>query len=262
MREKLYKVLRKNHNGRGNNTLYVFPIGEIGTKVLLELKEVFGCENIVGVDNALCKLNASIISLDDTISQFRKGDKLLITTCIPEIIGLLRKKNLSICIEEDDIIELYEHTDLVQRYDMRLVHLIDVSKEIYKQNIEGSVAEAGVYKGEFAKYINMLFPDRKLYLFDSFDGFNKQDLVFDKDEVVEYDEWIDTHKDTSEKEVMGKMIYKENVVIRKGFVPNTFEGIDDRFSFVNLDMDLYNPIRTALDWFFPRMNTGGVYLCA
>ena len=37
------------------------------------------------------------------------------------------------------------------------------------------MAELGVYRGEFAKEINKVFPDRTLYLFDTFEGFAEQD---------------------------------------------------------------------------------------
>ena len=50
------------------------------------------------------------------------------------------------------------------------------------------------------------------------------------------------------------------MVMRKGFVPQTFENINDSFLFVNLDMDLYVPQIEALRWFAPRMQKGGVIL--
>lgn len=55
-----------------------------------------------------------------------------------------------------------------------------VANEIYTNHIERSVAELGVYRGEFAKIINELFPDRKLYLFDTFEGFCYKDTALDK----------------------------------------------------------------------------------
>ena len=42
--------------------------------------------------------------------------------------------------------------------------------------------------------------------------------------------------------------------------PETAEGIDDRFAFVNLDMDLYEPTIEGLRFFYPRMSEGGVIL--
>ena len=41
---------------------------------------------------------------------------------------------------------------------VRLATLELVSNEINKKNLEGHVAELGVYKGKFARYINKFFP--------------------------------------------------------------------------------------------------------
>ena len=42
---------------------------------------------------------------------------------------------------------------------IRLATLELVSYEIAGKNLEGSVAELGVYKGKFARYLNQYFPD-------------------------------------------------------------------------------------------------------
>ena len=42
---------------------------------------------------------------------------------------------------------------------IRLATLELVSYEIAKKNLEGSVAELGVYKGKFARYLNQYFPE-------------------------------------------------------------------------------------------------------
>ncbi len=88
--------------------------------------------------------------------------------------------------------------------DQRVASLAAVGREIYRKNIPGAVAEAGVYQGDFAKYINIIFPDRKLYLFDSFEGFEKESVHYDCDNSVQVQEWIDTLKDTSIELVMKK----------------------------------------------------------
>ena len=54
------------------------------------------------------------------------------------------------------------------------------ANEIKTNNINGNIAELGVYKGEFAKRLNQLFPDKKLYLFDTFEGFNAKDINTEK----------------------------------------------------------------------------------
>lgn len=60
------------------------------------------------------------------------------------------------------------------------------------------MAEVGVYTGEFCKLFNRYFPERKLYLFDTFEGFDsKRDLVNEVD--------LDEFKDTSVDIVLSKM---------------------------------------------------------
>lgn len=57
------------------------------------------------------------------------------------------------------------------------------------------------------------------------------------------------------------MVNPERCIIKKGFFPETAEGIDETFIFVSLDMDLYQPMLEGLRYFYPRMEKGGVILC-
>jgi hypothetical protein len=130
---------------------------------------------------------------------------------------------------------------------------------VKEQSMEGQVAEAGVFQGEFAACINKYFPNKKCYLIDTFEGFAETDMKQEKDtgKIKEEGYYL---KNTSVELVMSKMPYKENVIIKKGLVPNILETIDDKFVFVNLDMDLYYPTKEALYYFYPRMVCGGVIL--
>ena len=98
----------------------------------------------------------------------------------------------------------------------------------------GNVAELGVYRGDFAKEINKVFSDRKLYLFDTFEGFHE--------------------KDVSKEHKMG---FSKNV---EGYFSNSAIDINDTFCFVNLDADLYAPTLAGLQYFYPRMVEGGFIL--
>jgi len=138
---------------------------------------------------------------------------------------------------------------------VRLSSLELIAEEIYSNNVPGSVAELGVYKGEFAKHINALFPDRKIYLFDTFEGFNDNDVVLDINnnfsvKTIQF-------SDTDINLVLNKMKYPENVIIKKGYFPETAIGLEDRFAFVSIDVDLYKPIYEGLNYFYPRLSIGG-----
>jgi O-methyltransferase len=97
-----------------------------------------------------------------------------------------------------------------------------IANEIYDKNIVGSVAELGVYKGDFAKNINIAFPDRRLYLFDTFEGFDERDIKVEMRKGFSMGN--QDFSETSVELVLSKMKHKKNCVIRKGYVPESING--------------------------------------
>jgi O-methyltransferase len=138
---------------------------------------------------------------------------------------------------------------------IRLSTLELVSNEINKNTLLGNVAELGVYKGKFARYINFYFPDRKLYLFDTFEGFDSRDVAKEKQKSFSLGE--QDFSDTSVEMVMRLMPNPKNCQPIKGFFPESAKDIEDRFVFVSLDADLYEPIYNGLLFFYPRLVRGG-----
>lgn len=102
----------------------------------------------------------------------------------------------------------------------RVVFLRNFSKLVYRQKLDGDVAECGVFKGGFAGFINEYFPDRELYLCDTFSGFDERDI---ETEVV-----VSNHKITMETHefltygnafhAWLRCMYKDKVKILKGYV--------------------------------------------
>lgn len=132
----------------------------------------------------------------------------------------------------------------------RIVMLRKCISMLKERNIPGNMAEVGVYTGEFAKLFNRYFPEKQLYLFDTFEGFDAE-----RDSVNDCD--VNNFKDTSVENVLGKMVTPEKCIVRKGYFPDTAEGIEDTFCLVSLDCDLYNPILAGLEYFYPRLEVGG-----
>ena len=141
----------------------------------------------------------------------------------------------------------------------RITFLDNLGKMFTEKGISGCVAEGGVFQGEFAQEINRVFPTSKLYLFDTFSGFDNRDVSY---EIEAHSlEFVDKHfQDTNEGLVVSRLPHPEMCVIRKGYFPETTEGLDEAFCFVNLDFDLYKPTLAGLDYFVPRMVKGGVIL--
>lgn len=124
----------------------------------------------------------------------------------------------------------------------------------------GAVAELGVYQGDFAKEINSIFFDRKLYLFDTFEGFNHVDCDVEINKGYMQNNRTGYFSNTTEQLVLEKMRYPNNCVICKGYFPQSASNVKDSFCFVNLDADLYAPTLAGLEFFYPRMLSGGIIL--
>lgn len=136
---------------------------------------------------------------------------------------------------------------------MRSSSLELVANEIRENNISGSVSELGVFRGEFAKLINLAFPDRKFYLFDTFEGFDEKDVKIEGNIKVNTGDFSKTNVEV----VLNKMKYRDNCIIKKGYFPQTAEDVDDTFAFVSIDVDLYEPTYKGLCYFYPRLSRGG-----
>jgi len=147
---------------------------------------------------------------------------------------------------------------------------IETARNFNNLQIPGNVAECGVFRGTFAKRLNRLFYDRKLFLFDTFEGFSDESLMNENNRFYcgEFTNWViarnkngkNWHSDTSVDYVMSLMPFPKQVIIKKGLVPDTFAGVEDTFAFVSLDMDIYEPTFEALKFFWDKMSKGGMLL--
>lgn len=113
-------------------------------------------------------------------------------------------------------------------------------------NIEGDCLEAGVYTGGSAKEIRTYMnPDKKLYLYDTFEGF--KDLQ-DKEQNIKY---LFTEKYSIQYNLI-------NTEVVKGYFPETL--IEKPLAFAHLDMDTYESTKKGLDAIYPLMSKGGIIL--
>ncbi len=132
-------------------------------------------------------------------------------------------------------------------------------QRIQQECVKGDFAELGVYKGESAWLMHTLAPTRTFHLFDTFKGFHKDDLKYETGEAATYD-WHD-FADTDEELVRRKLGNSQHIQIHAGYFPDTTDGLGDlTFSLVNIDADLYAPVSAGLNYFYPRLSTGGVIM--
>lgn len=217
------------------------------------------CELVAYIDNNFKNLPSflhgiPVISPKD-IRQI-KADKVIVSVLKKEAADLIVDQLIAEGINKNDILNI---NHLREIFDVRLSILRLLADEINIKKIEGNIAELGVYRGYVAREMNALFKDRKLYLFDTFEGFDKRDTEIEN----KYENIIAVSgkfSDTSIEEVRNILPYPEQAVFCKGYFPNTAGKIDDRFALVSLDADLYLPTYEGLKYFYPRLSKGGCIL--
>jgi hypothetical protein len=141
----------------------------------------------------------------------------------------------------------------------RLWCLILNIKNILDEGVPGHFAELGVWRGNTAAILAHYagLSERKLFLFDTFKGFDDKDLV-----------GIDASKPKVFSDTSLKMVHdvlNENVSICEFVIGHFPSSIDARvnsqtFSIVSLDCDLYEPMKAGLEFFYPKMSAGGIFL--
>ena len=119
-------------------------------------------------------------------------------------------------------------------------------------DVPGAAAELGVYRGFFARCINQLLPERKLYLFDSFEGFSEEANASESFQAA--------HANTTIEKVLAILPYPEKVIVKPGFFPESLGGLEEQFCLVSLDVDFYQTTLDGLRYFWPRLEKGGYLL--
>jgi hypothetical protein len=131
-------------------------------------------------------------------------------------------------------------------------------RQLLNEEIDGDFAELGVWKGNSAAILADFAAQsgKRLFLFDTFSGFDPRDLI-GIDQVRKVD-FTDTSIDYV-REVVG---HDASTTYLKGYFPEsiTAEVSECRFALVHVDCDLYEPMKSALEFFYPRMPKGGMLL--
>lgn len=132
-----------------------------------------------------------------------------------------------------------------------------LANQLIEKGVKGAIAELGVYKGDFSKFLSILFPNEQFYLFDTFEGFSEKDLIIEK--INNYSNPKKGHfADTNIDIVLGKIENPRRVKIFKGYFPDSIpDNFQETFSLVSIDVDLYNPTYEGLKFFYKKLVKGG-----
>ena len=122
--------------------------------------------------------------------------------------------------------------------------------------LKGSFAEFGVYKGSTSRIMYEASNKKKdIYCFDTFEGLhdidNTKDPFWRKGDMKEVD-----YNDVK------SFLQEDNFKLIKGVFPESSINIpnDVKYSFVHIDVDVYQSAKDGCEYFYNRMIKGGVIL--
>ncbi len=193
-----------------------------------------------------------------------------------------RRNNIEV-IDKNILAQYFNKDDYIQRYmaaieksdskssdnffkQRRYYPVFQMTRKIIMENIPGDFAECGCWKGHSTYMISRLLKDNRFnntfHVFDSFEGgLSEKSKEDDNSKVKLNKEQIKKEKtifSSSENKVRDLLSDFEFVKIYPGWIPERFREVRDRtFSFVFIDVDLYQPILDSLEFFYPRLSKGG-----
>jgi O-methyltransferase len=130
-------------------------------------------------------------------------------------------------------------------------------------NLPGDTAECGVFIGTSSYWIcaSDRHPDSLHHAFDSFTGLPAPT----SNDVPETNDILAFSKgdlSASLETARANLAAFDFIRFHPGWIPDTLEQVADRrFSFVHIDVDLYEPTRDAISFFYDRIVPGGILLC-
>ena len=139
----------------------------------------------------------------------------------------------------------------------------------HTMDLDGDVAECGAFRGlssfVFCNYIRLFashFDGRHYHIFDSFEGLSepKEQDAISRNEYGEMGVHCQPGGAFLGTLEVVKATLSDYPVIEyhQGWIPESLLNVPDRrYKFVHLDLDLYEPIKGALEYFYPRMVQSG-----
>lgn len=119
-------------------------------------------------------------------------------------------------------------------------------------HLDGDIAEVGTASGGSARLISEYSGGKTIHLFDTFEGLPKPGDLDDRFKEGSYRCSLDN---------VQQYLEGRRVKFHKGMFPASATAVQDqRFSFVHLDVDLYQSTLNCLRFFYPRVNSGGIII--
>ena len=134
----------------------------------------------------------------------------------------------------------------------RLYILMQLAKQQSGKN--KNFAEAGVYAG-MSMFFTAPFCTADFLGIDSFEGVSDPGV-----NDTDYFKTVKLKMDINYAKTVLKR-YK-NTYLYKGWIPEVYQSVAEyEYSYVHIDVDLYDPTKTSIEYFWPRLVNGGVLVC-
>lgn len=132
------------------------------------------------------------------------------------------------------------------------------------KGLNGDSAECGVFRGAGSYIIlsALSSKDNKHHIFDSFEGLSvpEHEDVINDNELPKWAKGDLTEGETVVKKNLS--LFSERIKLYQGWIPTRYSEVSDRtFCLVHIDVDLYQPTKDTLMFFYPRLVTGGLIIC-
>jgi hypothetical protein len=123
----------------------------------------------------------------------------------------------------------------------------------------GDIAECGVYNGGTAYFMALAVEraagKRDIHLFDSFEGLSRPG-------ALDGDYWHQGDLACAEDAARRNLAGFTDMHFHPGWIPARFHSVSDReFCFVHIDVDIWQPTKESIEFFYPRLRPGGMLVC-
>ena len=148
---------------------------------------------------------------------------------------------------------------------------------LHALKLPGGRIECGVFRGFSALLVCEAaraalaasggYDGADLHLVDSFAGFpqpREQDFIplRDRTQVVSGPAFQAGDAEAPEQHLRDLLAGFPKVAVHRGWIPQVYATLpESAWSYVHIDVDLYEPTLASLEYFHPRMTPGGVIVC-
>ena len=153
-----------------------------------------------------------------------------------------------------------DYPDEWQGYNLDRRHNLVQFMRLIK-DVPGDTAECGTFEGVSSLLILRHAPahgvPRTHHIFDSFEGISEPGEHDDCQHWRKY-----SHACPEDRVHKNLHAYSSRFRTWKGWIPSRFHEVaDTKFAFVHIDVDLYEPTRDSIAFFYSRLNPGGIVIC-